>query len=639
MSDTGGIRAGKAYVELGLDDKLSAGLKATQAKLRAFAAGVQSAGIKLAGLGGIALGGLLAAAKGAADTGAAFVKQSQTTGMSVESLSALQFAAAQTGASAEALDVGLFHMSRFMGELAQGSAHADEGLGKLGLTMGDMKNLKPEQQFDALADALSRLPSDAERAAVGQEIFGKGVHDLIPMLKQGKSGIEEFKRQAQAMGLVMSTEDAAAAMQLKGQMNVLDLSMKRVYVGIGSALVPALTELAKDIVPIITGTAKWARENPQVIQTVALIAAGVVGLGLVLIVLGKLSIVASAGFGLLSGAINLTSASLAALEAVGLWPVVLGLAAVALGIGAVALGFAGLIAALAYLNEGSNLVERLGTAIGNMVDTGKKGFQDLLGTFNTTWGGILDAIKGGNLALAAQIAWLGLQVGWMQFVNTLKKGWIDFKGFFVDTLESAVFAAAKGMVNFSIEVSVIWERLAAAIKLAIIGMVENLEVLLEKAKGGAGDVDAARARANARRGEVLSEAADREGKLRQGGDALTGAIDAKFGREQEARRLGRNAEKEAIDNDPVLAAKRAELDAARREAARAVELNAGRALPNPGGGIIPAARKTDVLGTFGSARGLGVGSSLDEQQVALQKQIAANTKRIADRGTNTQQFT
>ena len=70
MADTHGIRAGKAFVELGVSDKLSSGLKAAQKKLEAFGEGLKSVGMKLAGLGGAAVTGLLGAVKHFADAGA-----------------------------------------------------------------------------------------------------------------------------------------------------------------------------------------------------------------------------------------------------------------------------------------------------------------------------------------------------------------------------------------------------------------------------------------------------------------------------------------------------------------------------------------------------------------------------------------
>ncbi|HLO40883.1 MAG TPA: hypothetical protein VK176_07660 [Phycisphaerales bacterium] len=49
MADTRGIRAGRAFVELGVSDRLSSGLKAAQKKLEAFGEGLRSIGTKMAG--------------------------------------------------------------------------------------------------------------------------------------------------------------------------------------------------------------------------------------------------------------------------------------------------------------------------------------------------------------------------------------------------------------------------------------------------------------------------------------------------------------------------------------------------------------------------------------------------------------
>lgn len=49
MAAAQGIRAGRAYVELGVADKLTGGLKKAQARLQAFGAGVKSLGTKLTG--------------------------------------------------------------------------------------------------------------------------------------------------------------------------------------------------------------------------------------------------------------------------------------------------------------------------------------------------------------------------------------------------------------------------------------------------------------------------------------------------------------------------------------------------------------------------------------------------------------
>jgi hypothetical protein len=45
MPSPGQIRAGRAYVELGVDDRIAAGLKKAASKLKAFGAGVRNVGV------------------------------------------------------------------------------------------------------------------------------------------------------------------------------------------------------------------------------------------------------------------------------------------------------------------------------------------------------------------------------------------------------------------------------------------------------------------------------------------------------------------------------------------------------------------------------------------------------------------
>ncbi|MDP7398862.1 MAG: phage tail tape measure protein [Lentisphaeria bacterium] len=53
MAAARGIRAGRAYVELGVSDKLVAGLKRATRRLKAFGAGVQQIGARLAKMAGL----------------------------------------------------------------------------------------------------------------------------------------------------------------------------------------------------------------------------------------------------------------------------------------------------------------------------------------------------------------------------------------------------------------------------------------------------------------------------------------------------------------------------------------------------------------------------------------------------------
>src|SRR5687768_12419311 len=107
MADTKGIRAGRAFVELGVSDKLTKGLQAAEKRLKAFGEGLRSVGTKLAAIGGTALTALFGTAKTFADMGDSLDEMSARTGVSVETLSELGFAAELAGADMETLETGI----------------------------------------------------------------------------------------------------------------------------------------------------------------------------------------------------------------------------------------------------------------------------------------------------------------------------------------------------------------------------------------------------------------------------------------------------------------------------------------------------------------------------------------------------
>ena len=90
MASAAGIRAGAAYVELFVqDNRLTRGLAAAAAKLKAFGAGITGLGTQLLGIGVALATPFALAAKLFADMGSELVDMSQRTGVSVEALSEL----------------------------------------------------------------------------------------------------------------------------------------------------------------------------------------------------------------------------------------------------------------------------------------------------------------------------------------------------------------------------------------------------------------------------------------------------------------------------------------------------------------------------------------------------------------------
>src|SRR4051812_34939123 len=108
-----GVKAGKAYVEITTkDNALKSGLKRVQGFLNSFAATAGATGAAMFGAGSAVMGGLLGLAQVAAGMGDELSKASDRTGVAVEQLSQLKYAAEQSDATLDDVVSGIIKMQR-----------------------------------------------------------------------------------------------------------------------------------------------------------------------------------------------------------------------------------------------------------------------------------------------------------------------------------------------------------------------------------------------------------------------------------------------------------------------------------------------------------------------------------------------
>lgn len=409
MPATSGIRAGKAFVELGLDKKpLLKGLKSAQKLLKDFGSGLRSVGQSIVAASAGIITPALAATQVFAKMGDTVGKMAKRTGVSVEALSELGFAAEQSGTDLATLETGLRRMARVVNDAGSGLKDAQDALAGVGLSAAALQKLTPEQQFKALADGLSRVSDASKRAALAQEIFGRSGTQLLPLFADGAKGIEELQKQARDLGLTISTETAADAERLTDVLNILKRTAQQVVFTIGSALAGTVEEAAKSVTRFTTRAIAWVKENKQLIATIFKVAAAAGAVGGGLIALGlSFSAIGSAIGGILS--------AFAAAKAV------------ILGIGGVIAGLVSplglVIAAVAAL--GGAVVYYSGRA-GDIISWLMDRFHELGGFVGKVVGGIADSLRGGDVRSAAHVLWSGLRVAWEAGTKPLEEIWAKF---------------------------------------------------------------------------------------------------------------------------------------------------------------------------------------------------------------------
>ena len=322
-------------------------------------------------------------------------KLSQRTGVSVEALSQLGFAAEQSGSSLGAVETGIRSMQRSITDLGRGLSTQRFAFEQLGLSFKDIEQLNPEQQFTLIADRISQIEDPTKRVALSMQIFGRAGQELQPLLAQGASGIAALRAEAERLGITIDTETAKSAAEFGDAINRLRQQMKALAVNIGGALAPALTRAAGFFSAFGPAVIDFAKSNRQLILTIAAVGAGLVALGGTLVVVGTtIGLVGFAitGLGTIIGAL---------LSPLGL-----------LAVGTIAAG----VAMLRFTDAGAKAIEFL-----------KDRFGGLLKTASATFKGIGQAAAAGDVELAMKILWAGVELATYEGIDAVMTLFYNFK--------------------------------------------------------------------------------------------------------------------------------------------------------------------------------------------------------------------
>ena len=215
---------------------------------KAFAAVRKAAtGLAIAGAAAI-IGFATGAIKNFADLGDELDKMSQRTGLSVENLGALKFAAEQSGTDLDTVEKAARRMADTIYNAGLDVKTATDALDAIGLSVEDFQGLTPDETFDLLANAIGDLEDPLTKAAVAQDIFGKAGNELLPFFNLGADGMQKLKDQALLLGVVMSTQDAKAAADFKDSLNELKTAVSGLGLEFASNFVPRLTEILRLLV-------------------------------------------------------------------------------------------------------------------------------------------------------------------------------------------------------------------------------------------------------------------------------------------------------------------------------------------------------------------------------------------------------
>lgn len=132
-------------------------------------------------------------------------KTSDALGIQQEKLQALQHIGELTGTSNEMVNKSLERMQKNLGNAARNGGASADALEDLGVSVKDIVNLKPDEQIETLAKAISGVDNQALKASISNDLFGRSGVRMLKMMEQLKSeGLDPTVEALDKMGISLS---------------------------------------------------------------------------------------------------------------------------------------------------------------------------------------------------------------------------------------------------------------------------------------------------------------------------------------------------------------------------------------------------------------------------------------------------
>lgn len=240
-------RASAEY-EVRARDRSKTAMRSVRSNLKSLSKQVFSVRSAMALLSGGALGALI---KRSISAGSNIQKFSIRLGASTEALSQYQLVAERAGISFNTVTIGIQRMTRRIAEAAQGSGEAQGALAELGVDVQALSRLRPDQQFEVMADALARVDDQSQRVRLAFKLFDSEGVALLQTMEGGAAGIRSVREEADEMGLTLTRLQANELAAAEDAMTDLKKATGGLTQQFAVSLAPQLTSIATSLKDVL----------------------------------------------------------------------------------------------------------------------------------------------------------------------------------------------------------------------------------------------------------------------------------------------------------------------------------------------------------------------------------------------------
>jgi DNA repair exonuclease SbcCD ATPase subunit len=207
-----------------------------------------------------ALTGMLYKAKRELEALDRTAKKALAMGDSVAEVQALSFALGEiAGMDPRQTEMSLRRLQRSIGAASEAGGRTAKVYKDLGLDLDDLKNKTPTQQFNDVAEAVSKYGTASDKARISQQLFGRGSQNIVLALTAQNEVLKEAQEFAKEYGLTVDDIQAETLQMANDAWGRVSEAMGGWMTQLSAELAPLLTMIARTIldwIPPVTEF-KW----------------------------------------------------------------------------------------------------------------------------------------------------------------------------------------------------------------------------------------------------------------------------------------------------------------------------------------------------------------------------------------------
>ncbi len=193
---------------------------------------------------------LVGMAKQATDAADKIHKLNLRLGISTEKLSVYEHAAKRAGTSLDAVVKGVQKVSQRLVEADSGLSTVQDDFARLGVDWERLLGLRPEEQFEIVAQKIRQIRSDSERIGLVSKLFGARSAELIPLFRAETDSIKEIENLVVDVGGALTKAQANKLAKIKDDMADISLAFGTIGKMLALEFAPHIESAAGTIIKV-----------------------------------------------------------------------------------------------------------------------------------------------------------------------------------------------------------------------------------------------------------------------------------------------------------------------------------------------------------------------------------------------------